>query len=292
MASDRSPSHASRARAARHATGHTLALALALVAHAPPAARAQSPEPTARDKEAARALMKAGDGKLAAGDAAGALADFEGADRIMGVPSTREAVCRAEERLGRLLAARDTCRSVRDLGMAGTPEPPAFAEARERAAARVLELDARLASLRPEVKEPPLPQRPPAQPPASHVAPAPEPAPAAPGGVSPLAWVGLVVGVACLVTVAVAVSIATDRASAVKGLCAGTACPPEASDDLDRALVASHASTAGFVLAGAGLVATVVGFALPTDGGAAEHEAAVRLRLELSPRGLGLRGAF
>jgi hypothetical protein len=78
-----------------------LVLSMASVTH-----RAQA-EPTAADRETARALMDRGYVQLKKGDTREALEAFKGADAIMGVPSTGLAVGLALEKLGRLVEARD-----------------------------------------------------------------------------------------------------------------------------------------------------------------------------------------
>lgn len=74
------------------------------VSLAPARARA---EPTPADRETARSLMDRGYERLKQGDASGALADFKGADALVGVTSTGLAVGLALEKLGRLVEARD-----------------------------------------------------------------------------------------------------------------------------------------------------------------------------------------
>lgn len=63
--------------------------------------------PPTRVPEKARALIYAGDDKLAAGDAAGALAAYQAGDDIMRVPTTGLAVARALAALGRFAEAAD-----------------------------------------------------------------------------------------------------------------------------------------------------------------------------------------
>jgi hypothetical protein len=123
----------------------SLAAALALVA--PAAAADAQPTPTAEQKETARNLMQIGDDKFAAGDHAGALEAYEGADAIMRVPSTGLAVGRARARLGMLVEAVDVLQRVARHPQSGS-EPRAFAGAREEAK----RLDADLARRIPTVK--------------------------------------------------------------------------------------------------------------------------------------------
>lgn len=108
-----------------------------------PAARA---EPSAADRETARALMKEGDRHLDADDAAQALRAYQAAHGIMNVPPTGVAVVRALTRLGRLVEARDVALQViRSPASAG--ESPVFARAREEAAEAARSLESRIAGL-------------------------------------------------------------------------------------------------------------------------------------------------
>ena len=88
-------------------------------------------EATAGDKETARFLMDDGDRKLRVGDYRGALDAYIAADKIMRVPTTGIAVGRVQEKLGRLLEARDTwLRVARYPVKLDEPEP--FTEANGR----------------------------------------------------------------------------------------------------------------------------------------------------------------
>jgi len=114
---------------------------------ATPSALAQPAEPSAADKETARALMRSGDGKFAQGDHAGALADYKAADLIMKVPVTRLAVARAQEKLRQLLEARDSALSVARIPRAAN-EPTAFAAARKDASELAQALAGRVPSMK------------------------------------------------------------------------------------------------------------------------------------------------
>lgn len=115
----------------------SVASTLAGVAHA---------EPSASDRESARTLMNDGDRKTAAKDDAGALASYESAHAIMGVPSTGAAAAGSHLALGHLVEARDLC-----LGVARYPksptEPSAFQSARERCAELVIQAENRIPRL-------------------------------------------------------------------------------------------------------------------------------------------------
>jgi hypothetical protein len=117
------------------------ALAAAFLAVSPPSS-AQS----AADRETARTLMKQGDAAFETGDFAAALKEYEAAHAIMRVPSTGIALARAQEKLGRLLEARDTALSI--VRLAAQPsEPSAFTEARTAAHELAEAIEPRIPSL-------------------------------------------------------------------------------------------------------------------------------------------------
>jgi len=126
-----------------------LVTALAMLAGSAPftsSAEAWADEPSASDKETARSLMKEGDAAMRDGDAAKALERYEAAKTIVDVPTTRVAVARALEKLGRLIEARSIA-----LGVTRSPpkdsEPAAFAKARTEAQALSKAILPRIASL-------------------------------------------------------------------------------------------------------------------------------------------------
>ncbi len=89
-------------------------------------------EPSAAEKETARALMNEGDRKLSQQDLRAALQSYQGADQIMGVPTTGLEVAKVQIKLGLLVEARDILLRVsRYPKKAG--EPPAFTNARQQA---------------------------------------------------------------------------------------------------------------------------------------------------------------
>jgi hypothetical protein len=102
-------------------------LALALVAF--PAGAA---DPTAAEKETARALLLDGRAKLAAGDGEGALKAFQGAHALMGVPTTGLDLARGLAAVGRLIEARAAALDVVRIPVK-PGEPQAFADARAAA---------------------------------------------------------------------------------------------------------------------------------------------------------------
>ncbi len=116
----------------------------ALIAFLPRVAHAEA---TPSEKETARTMMDEGHARRDAGDHAAALAQFQGADAIMHVPTTGLEVGREQVALGQLVEARDTLeRIVRTPPVAG--EPDTFRVARKTADALDRELSARIPALR------------------------------------------------------------------------------------------------------------------------------------------------
>ena len=110
-------------------------------------AQTAAADPTASEKETARGMMDEGHARRDAGDHAGALAQFQGADAIMHVPTTGLEVGREQIALGLLVEARDTLGRV--TRTAPSPnEPDAFRAARRAADALDQELAGRIPSLR------------------------------------------------------------------------------------------------------------------------------------------------
>lgn len=103
-------------------------------------------EPSAADKETARALHVGGRAKLAAGEVKAALESFQAAHAIMKVPTTGLDVARAQAALGLLIEARDTALEVTRLPSSAT-EPEAFTDARAEAAKLADELGGRISSI-------------------------------------------------------------------------------------------------------------------------------------------------
>jgi len=118
-----------------------LALAASLVF-----ASTASAEPSAADKETARALMATGRQDRTSGDLQGALKAFVAADAIMRVPTTGLEVARSQVALGLLVEARDTALQVTRSQVAPR-EPAPFKVARDAAAALSDELLTRIPSL-------------------------------------------------------------------------------------------------------------------------------------------------
>jgi hypothetical protein len=108
---------------------------------------AQAADPTAEEKETARAMMDAGHARRDADDHQGALAQFQGADAIMHVPTTGLEVAREQAALGLLVEARDTVRRVLRTPPAEN-EPEAFLTARSGAQALDESLSKRIPALR------------------------------------------------------------------------------------------------------------------------------------------------
>jgi len=90
--------------------------------------------------------MNEGAEKYQRGDYPGALAAFQGADDIMGVPTTGLELAKAQAKLGLLVEALEKLARVRNYPVtAGEPAP--YAQAREQAEALVIEVTARIPSL-------------------------------------------------------------------------------------------------------------------------------------------------
>lgn len=127
-------------------------LALALLVAAPGAARAE--QPSAADKETARAQMDRGDEQMEARSYEGALKAYQAADAIMHLPMTGVAVARAQAALGLLVEARDKAMQV-----ARSPvqpgENPAYGRARSEATEIAGALAARIPSIRVTIDKPP-----------------------------------------------------------------------------------------------------------------------------------------
>jgi hypothetical protein len=88
----------------------TCAIALAITHLAMPTVAFA--DPSASDKETARALMKEADAKREKGDFKGAYEGFKAAHAIMGVPTTGYLLGRSQVDLGMLVEARDTLLAV------------------------------------------------------------------------------------------------------------------------------------------------------------------------------------
>jgi hypothetical protein len=132
-----------------------LALALApLVAAALTLSAIASAEPSAADKETARALMTAGRQDRTKGDLQAALKAFAAADAIMRVPTTGMEVARSQVALGLLVEAHDTALQVMRLPVLAR-EPAPFRAARDAAASLSEELLTRIPSLTVTVKNVP-----------------------------------------------------------------------------------------------------------------------------------------
>src|SRR5689334_15630072 len=92
-------------------------------------ATAARADPTAAEKETARALMAEGRDLRERGDSKSALKRFMAADALMHVPTTGLEVARTQVALGLLVEARETLRTVARLPE-DPSDPPPFREAR------------------------------------------------------------------------------------------------------------------------------------------------------------------
>ena len=103
-------------------------------------------EPSAAQKETARSLMAEGRDLREQHDLKGAMARFEAAHAIMGVPTTGFELAKSQADLALLVEARSTIRRILATpAEAGEPAP--FQEARSKAEALDAELEGRIASL-------------------------------------------------------------------------------------------------------------------------------------------------
>jgi hypothetical protein len=111
-------------------------------------------EPTATDKETARALMDEGDRGVEAKDYTAALKAYRAAYALVPVPTTGIEVARTEAALGHLVVARDTALQVARMPRASN-EPRVFGEARAAAEDLAEKLRARIPAILLAVKGPP-----------------------------------------------------------------------------------------------------------------------------------------
>lgn len=108
--------------------------------------------------------------------------------------------------------------------------------------------------------------------------------------VHPGVWIGIGLAGAGLVAGGVTGGLAVAKKGTVEDLCPSGACgTTEGADALDSATALAHASTASFVLAGAGAATAVLTWALTKDTTAQGAQAWAPL---VGPGFLGLRGSF
>jgi len=115
---------------------------------------AQAGEPTAEDRERARALLFDGRSKLQSGEAATAVKSFQAAHAIMNVPTTGLDLVKGLIAMGRLIEARTVALEVTRLPQEPN-EPAAYTRARAAAAQAVADLAARIPALVIHVAGPP-----------------------------------------------------------------------------------------------------------------------------------------
>jgi hypothetical protein len=134
----------------------SLPILLALVPAISSEARADraKTEPTAVDKETARALMDEGDKHMEAQSYEAALKAYQAAHDIMFVPTTGLEVARALAALRRLIEARDMSLWVIRYPQSAR-EPAAFTKARSDAESLAAELEPKIPSVHLDVKGPP-----------------------------------------------------------------------------------------------------------------------------------------
>jgi hypothetical protein len=130
-----------------------LLLGVLLSAGAQPCRAQQQPQPSASDRETARALMQEGDDLTARGDLQNALARYSAAHALVRIPTIGLEVARTQDKLGHLVEARGLALEVSN----STPvagEPALFARARTAATELARDLAVRIPSLRTEVNPP------------------------------------------------------------------------------------------------------------------------------------------
>jgi hypothetical protein len=110
-------------------------------------------DPTPAERETARGLMNQGDRRFDAKDYEKALMAYEGANAIMGVPTTGMGVARAQAALGHLVEARDAAVLVTRMPVKGS-EPRPFVRAREAADKLARELGSLIPSIQVAVSGP------------------------------------------------------------------------------------------------------------------------------------------
>lgn len=112
-------------------------------------------------------------------------------------------------------------------------------------------------------------------------------------GANVLVYGGFGLAVAGLAVGGVTGALTLSKAGTVKAQCENDICDPAAKDDLDNAGTMATISTIGFAVAGAGLVAGIVGLLLPkTRRETAHHSPQRRAAVWLGPGGMGVRGSF
>jgi hypothetical protein len=104
-------------------------------------------QPSDAQRNAARMLANEGADRFEAGDYATALERFEAAERLVHAPPHLLFIARAHARLGRLLKARATYRTLADEALA-PGAPPLFAEAQGQARVELAALEAQVPAVR------------------------------------------------------------------------------------------------------------------------------------------------
>lgn len=114
----------------------------------------------------------------------------------------------------------------------------------------------------------------------------------APGGTSPLVYVGFGVGAAGIVVGSVTGILSLSKTSSVKDQCDGNRCPTSAEGDADSAKTLANVSNIGF---GVGIIGIGLGiYGLVSSGSSGSESVARRRSLEpvVGARFVGLRGAL
>lgn len=130
-----------------------------------------------------------------------------------------------------------------------------------------------------ETKTQPIELRPVAPTPAPVRAPSPSAVPTASGNLSPVTWVGFGVGAAGLLVGTITGALALAGGDELASTCADRVCPdsPALRDELRSATTLAHASTASFVIAGAGVATGLLGLLVFDGDDSATEIATVRV---------------
>jgi hypothetical protein len=128
-------------------------LGLALISAAFALSSVALAEPSAADRETARALMAQGDELFEKKDYAGALKNYQAGHAIVDAPSTGLAVASCLQAMGSLIEAREAALAATRMPVR-PGEPPTFATARTDAARMADELGTRIPSIRVTVNGP------------------------------------------------------------------------------------------------------------------------------------------
>jgi hypothetical protein len=101
---------------------------------------------------------------------------------------------------------------------------------------------------------------------------------------SPLLWVGVAIAAVGVTIGTITGVIALDEASALDATCPEKKCPLALQGDYDTGVAYAHASTASFVIGGAGALLALGAWLLDDDD--------AKVRAWVTPNGAGVTGRF